>query len=182
MGKPILRPGDEFATKNPMALGCLINLAQKVKSVDNESVYTHAGLIIDPQGTTLESLWTVKTQNLWTAYAGEKVLIVRNLNMNPGAYVAGMNKIKKHIGQWYPAHRLILHLAGLGKFIHWNRVVCSELVAKFETGCSESFNCGETGFLRNWYGVNPDNLVDRWKISRYYKYIYEGVIIPEEKT
>jgi hypothetical protein len=30
--------------------------------------------------------------------------------------------------------------------------------------------------MRNHYGVNPDNLVDRWKISRYYETVFEGVV------
>ena len=88
MNRPLLSPGDEFATKNPMALGCAINVLQAAWSTDNESAYTHAGIIMDPQGTTLESLWTVKSQNIWEAYRGEKVLIVRNINMTTGLYVA----------------------------------------------------------------------------------------------
>ena len=176
MDFPILCCGDEFATKNPMALGCVINIIQKAKATDNESTYTHSGIITDPQGATLESLWTVKSQNLWEAYKGERVLIARNVNMDLGVYIAGMNKIKKHIGQWYPVHRLALHMIGLAKFIHWDRIVCSELTAKFETGCAEYAPDREMGFLRNWYGVNPDNLTDRWKISRYYETIFEGVV------
>lgn len=177
MERPFLAPGDEFATKNPMALGMAINFVQRAKSVDNESTYTHSGIIIDPYGATLEALWTVKSQNLWDAYKGEKVLIVRNIYMNLAVYVAGFCKIRDHIGQWYPAPRLFLHLIGLGKWIHWDRVVCSELTAKFEAGCAEYLGPDKAaGFMRNHYGVNPDNLVDRWKISRYYETVFEGVI------
>lgn len=176
MTRPILRPGDEFATKNPMALGALINLCQKVKATDNESEYSHTGIILEPTGTTLEALWTVGSQNLWEAYRGNKVLVVRNINMTPDTYVCGIAKIRKHIGQWYPVHRLLIHLVGLAKFIHWNRVVCSELAAKFETGCAEFRPEKEMGFMRNWYGVNPDDLSDRWRISRYYEIIFEGVV------
>jgi hypothetical protein len=176
MNRPILRPGDEFATKNPMALGALINLCQKVKATDNESEYSHTGIILEPGGTTLESLWTVKSQNLWEAYRGVRVLVVRNINMTPDTYVHGIAKIRKHIGQWYPVHRLLLHLAGLAKFIHWDRVVCSELTAKFECGCAERIGEFECGFLRNWYGVNPDDLADRWRISRYCRTIFEGTV------
>jgi hypothetical protein len=177
MERPTLNPGDEFATKNPMALGIAINFVQKVKAVDNESTYTHTGIITDPYGATLESLWTVKSQNLWEAYKGEKVLIVRNINMTLPVYVAGFCKIREHLGQWYPAPRLLLHLIGLGKWIHWDRVVCSEFTAKFETGCAEYLGPDKaSGFMRNHYGVNPDNLVDRWKISRYYETVFEGII------
>ena len=177
MKHPTLCPGDEFATKNPMALGMGINFVQKAKSVDNDSVFTHTGIITDSKGTTLEALWTVKGQNLWEAYEGERTLVVRNINMTPPVFEAGYEKIKKHIGQWYPAHRLLLHLLHVAKWVHWGRVVCSELTAKFETGCAEHFGPDKTsGFLRNYYGVNPDNLVDRWLISRYYTVIFDGII------
>ncbi|MHB8772975.1 MAG: hypothetical protein ACYC7J_18425 [Syntrophales bacterium] len=181
MEYPLLRPGDEFATRNPMALGAIINLAQAARAVDNESCYSHTGVIkeaLTPEtAMTLESLWTVKSQPLWEAYRGCRVLVVRNINMQPAVYIAGFEKIRKHIGQWYPAHRLLLHAIGLAKWIHWDRIVCSELTAKFETGCAEFLGLDRAaGFLRNYYGVNPDNLVDRWKESRYFETVFEGVV------
>lgn len=175
MTRPILCPGDEFATRDSAALGGLIRLVISAKSADNEATYNHTGIILDPQGTTLESLWTVKRQNIWEAYRGERVLIVRNANMSPGVFTAGYAKIEPHIGQWYPAHRLVLHFLGLAKFMHWSRVVCSELTAKFEAGCAEAIPHREAGFLRNWYGVNPDHLTDRWRISRFYQTVYEEI-------
>lgn len=177
MDYPILCPGDEFASKNPMALGAVINVCQKVKAADNESIYTHTGLITDPYASTLESLWTVKSQNLWEAYRGERVLVVRNVNMTPLVYAAGFEKIRRHIGQWYPAHRLLLHFLGVAKWIHWDRIVCSEFTGKFETGCAEFLGLDRaSGFMRNYYGVNPDNLTDRWRESRYYRTVFEGVV------
>jgi hypothetical protein len=177
MERPILCSGDEFATKNPMAIGWAINFVQRMKAVDDESTYTHTGIITHPDGDTLEALWTVKSQNLWDAYRGEKVLIVRNLGMTLPIYVAGFCKIREHIGQWYPVLRLLLHLIGAAKWIHWDRVVCSELTAKFEAGCAEYLGPDRAaGFMRNHYGVNPDNLVDRWKISRYYQTVFEGIV------
>lgn len=177
MEYPELRAGDEFATRNPMALGALINICQAARAVDNESAYSHTGIITDPKGATLEALLKVKSQNLWGSYRGARVLIVRNVNMTPDVYAAGYQKIRGHIGQWYPAHRLILHLVGLAKWIHWGRIVCSELTAKFETGCAERIGLDSaSGFLRNYYGVNPDNLTDRWRESRYYETVYEGVV------
>lgn len=177
--RPALLPGDEFATRNPMALGAAINIVQRAKSIDNESLYTHAGIITTSAGRTLESLWTVSHQNLWDAYRGQKALIVRNVNMTPEVYLAGYAKIKKHIGQWYPFPRLILHMLHMAKWVHWNRVVCSELVAKFESGCAGFLagrNVENNGFLLNWYGINPDDLSDRWCISRYYNIVFEGII------
>jgi len=177
MERPTLCPGDEFATKNPMALGMAINFVQKAKSVDNESEYSHTGIITDSYGATIEALWTVKAQNIWDAYRGEKVLIVRNIEMTLPVYVAGAVNIRKHIGQWYPAHRFLFHLLGVAKWIHWDRIVCSELTAKFEAGCAEYLGPDRgSGFMRNYYGVNPDNLVDRWKISRFFNVVFEGMV------
>lgn len=178
MDSPILYCGDEFATRNSSIIGAAIRFGQKVKAADNESTYNHTGIITDPQGATLEALWTIKSQNVWKDYAGEKILIVRNVNMTLPVYVAGMTKIKKHVGQWYPVPRLLLHLIGAAKWIHWDRVVCSELTAKFEAGCADYLADREAGFMRNWYGVNPDHLADRWRISRYYTTVFEGVIEP----
>ncbi|MFA7465187.1 MAG: hypothetical protein WCY54_09045 [Syntrophales bacterium] len=176
MERPKLLPGDEFATANPMALGKIINVIQTAKAVDNDSEYTHTGIIVDPHGATLEALWTVNSQNLWEAYKGKKVLIVRNTGMTPKVFAAGMEKIQGHIGQWYPAHRLILHVLHVAKWIHWDRIVCSELTAKFEAGCAEYLGEDKAaGFMRNYYGINPDDLVDRWKISRYYTTVFEGI-------
>jgi hypothetical protein len=176
MNRPQLFPGDEFAACNPEAFGSVINFVQRMKAVDDESQYTHTGVITDPNGDTLESHWTVERLNIWVAQRGRSVLIVRNINMTPPVYAAGFEKIRKHIGQWYPVHRLFLQLLGLAKYIHWTKVVCSELTAKFEEGCAEFLGPDKTsGFMRNHYGVNPDNLVDRWKISRYYVIVYEGV-------
>ncbi len=177
VSQPVLHPGDEFATKNPMSLGVAINFVQKAGAADNESEYTHTGIVTVAWGMALEALWTVKSQNLWEAYRGEKVLVVRNLYMSPQVFAAGYAKVQRHIGQWYPVHRLLLHLLGVAKWIHWDRIVCSELTAKFEAGCAEYLGSDfGAGFMRNYYGVNPDDLVDRWKISRYYETVFEGVV------
>lgn len=177
--RPILLPGDEFATKNPMALGTAINFVQRAKSIDNESEYTHTGIITAADGTTLEALWTIRPQNIWEAYRGKKTFIARNINMNPAVFRAGYERVRKHIGQWYPFPRLLLHLLHVAKWVHWDRVVCSELTAKFEAGCAEYLDgimTEKTGFMRNWYGINPDDLSDRWCISRYYNIVFEGII------
>lgn len=169
-----LLPGDEFVTRNPMALGSVINIVQTIKAVDNQSAYTHAGIITASDGTTLEALWTVKEQKLFRDYGGQQILIVRNVHMSKDIFAAGYEKIKGHIGQWYPFHRLLLHMVGLAKFVHWSRLVCSELAAKFEAGCAEFLGDNNYGFLRAWYGVNPDNLADRWRDSKHYQVLYEG--------
>jgi hypothetical protein len=161
-----------------MMLGAAINFVQRAKSIDNQSEYTHAGIITAPDGTTLEALWSVQSKNIWDAYRGEKTLIVRHALMSPDVYAAGYAKIDKHIGQWYPGLRLVLHLLHMAKWVHWDHVVCSELVAKFEAGCAKFLEDADrtSGFLHNWYGVNPDDLTDRWRLGRYYEIVFEGIV------
>lgn len=97
-----IKPGDIFLSRNPMALGKVINFVQKIQSQDKKSVYPHAGIVLDEEGTTLEALWTVKSQNLFKDYKGDQVLIVRWDKMDPERFKSGFEKIKPHIGQVYP--------------------------------------------------------------------------------
>lgn len=173
----VLCPGDEFAVHSSEPLGWAINCVQKAKAADNESTFNHTGVILTSDATTIEAKWTVKQQNLWEAYRGKRCLVVRNISMDQHLFAAGYAKIEKHLGQRYPVHRLVLHLLGLAKWVHWDRVVCSELTAKFEVGCAEYLGLDvASGFMTNHYGVNPDHLTDRWRISRYYQTIFEGII------
>jgi len=155
-----LQKGDIFVTRNPMALGRAINAIQRVWSTDNESTYSHAGIIIDPDGLTFESLWTVKRQNIWKAYHGDKVLIGRSSYMSPQAFEVGFEAIKEHEGDWYPFHRLFLHIIPpLAKYISVGPMVCSELVGRF-------LNEAEIPYFESYKGLNPDTIADRierWK-------------------
>lgn len=155
--RPVLKPGDIFLSKNPMALGIAINAVQTFWSTDNKSEYSHSGIILDSAGKTLESLWTVKNQNLWDAYKGEQILIARHKLMSQGRFDLGYSKIEKHIGQVYPLWRLpIMVFPPAGKYLSFGRVVCSELTCKMLNGA---------GFNIEWKGKNPDNVHDmvrRW--------------------
>ena len=165
--KPILNPGDIFCTRNPMALGRIINGMQKFWSPDNQSEYSHSGIILDSKENTFESLWTIKRSNLNT-YISKKILIGRHINMNSKLFQIGFDKIKHHEGQWYPMHRLPLFIIPpLAKYIATGYFpVCSELAAKFLYRC----------YLleENWKGKNPDHIADmiiKWKV---FEVIFEG--------
>lgn len=166
-----LQVGDVFGSRNPMRLGRAINFAQRIWSLDNESTYSHVGIITDMDGTTLEALWQVKEQNLFDSYAGQQVIIARpNASRLMRQY--GINMILKlHKGDVYPVWRLLFHLippvakyasAG-GRFL-----VCSELTAKYLYFA----NVRPKPFV----GVNPDNLVDEWKTHKGYEVIFEGTL------
>ena len=164
-----LKKGDFFLSRNPMMLGRVINLNQKFWSKDNKSKYSHAGIILDEYGTTLESLWTVKSQNLFEGYKDTEILIARHDQMNVETFKKGYDGIKHHIGQWYPGYRLPLMIfPPLAKYIHFGRVVCSELDYKFGTKAGL--------FNHKWYGKTPDDVHDMIKYERDWNIIFEGKV------
>lgn len=164
-----LKPGDIFCTRNPMWLGRAINGVQRFWSSDGESKYSHAGIILNSDGLTLEALWTIREQNLFSAYAGCQVLIGRHVNMNPEAFREGMIAVNKYRGRWYPFHRLVFHLfPPAAKYISTGRyVVCSELAAKFLVAAK----C-----MRQWRGKNPDHLADMIRKWRTWDVVSEGAL------
>ena len=173
VGDIILRPGDVFATRNPQGLGKAICFVEAEKSADGQAEYGHSGIITDGSGKTLEAVWTIAEQSLFEAYAGQKTIICRYVDMTPEAFQKGLDSVKGELGRPYPFWRLFLHLFGLGK-VHLSddsTPVCSELTQKFliNAGCI-------TQSGKNWWGLNPDNLVDEWRISRYFRIVWEGIL------
>ena len=170
MTKIKLKPGDIFLTRNPMALGKAINWIQRIKSNDNESIYSHAGIITTESGMTLEALWTIKSQNLFEAYRGAKVMIGRHADMTKDHYLMGIKAVRPFTGRIYPFHRLFFHLIpGASKYINSGRfLVCSELVDKF---------LFESGVERRWYrGRNPDHIADMVRDWKKWETVFEGDI------
>lgn len=158
-----LNKGDIVLSRNPMRLGLAINAVQKFWSVDDASKYSHALIIVNEIGTTLEALWTVKNQNLFEDYKDAELIIGRNSKLNVEQGLAG---ISKHKGQWYPFYRLLFMLVPpVGKYLHFGRLVCSELVCKF---------LNKAGLDIEWHGKNPDNIHDMMKNGRDWEIIFEG--------
>lgn len=165
-----LKKGDIFLTRNPMMLGKIINAVQKFNSPDNESIYSHAGIIIDESGKTLEALWTVKSQNIYKDYKGIEVLILRYSGMTDEAFSNGMKKIKRHVGDFYPVIRLFtMIIPQIAKHLYLGNGVCSELTGEFLNGVG----------LKDvyWKGWTPDNLHDYTRIHRDFSVVHKGVPI-----
>lgn len=152
----IFKRGDIFLSENPMFLGKGINFVSSMYSVDRKSEYSHAGFFVDPS-TILEASYTVSFSDFIIKYEDKGVLVGRHNEMTNDRYIKGLSKIEEHIGQIYPFHRLFLHFFNLAQFIHWDRMVCSELVAKFLFGAD----------LRTYkyYGTTPDHLCDEINCS-----------------
>lgn len=166
-----LKSGDVFATNLSGPLGKLIKVGERVYSEDSEASYSHAGIILDWDGTTFEALWTVKRQNIWSAYQGTPIIIARYTDMDLPSFNRGFNCVKQQEGQIYPVGRLLLHILNLAKLHLPNRMVCSELVACFLIMAGAKTLGG-----KNPYGISPDELVDEWRISKYFDIVYEGTI------
>jgi len=164
-----VKRGDVFCSAFPGArLGWLIKVVETIRAKDWHAAYSHAGIIIHKDGETVESLWKVKSQNIYEAYKGCTVLIARYNALTQGKYYIGLRMLNKNIGKRYPIFRLPLHLLGLGRFIHWKKMVCSELVAKF-------LHCVGARH-RHYFGVNPDDLADEFKNWKIYEVVFEGII------
>ena len=169
MQYPQVQQGDIFLTANPMWLGRAINSAQRFWSKDSHSIYSHAGIMITGTGRTYEALWTVKSQNLFTAYKGKQALIARHIDMSPARFLYSLKYIRNcHDKDWYPFYRLFFHLLPPLAKMATGSVVCSELVALFL----------EKSGIMNWHnGCNPDDLHDRIKNHRGWVTIFEGRLL-----
>jgi hypothetical protein len=170
----MIQRGDVFVVRSPGVLPAVIRWTEVLWSADNVAEYNHAGIVIADDLTTLEARWKVKEWNL-SKYAGREIAIYRPTktlaavpitsgNIDSAIYLIEEN----HKGQFYPVHRLFLHLIRpLAKFSYKGRfLVCSELVAKY------LHLLGARGKL--FAGTNPDMLADEWKHWRYFNLVYKG--------
>jgi len=167
-----LKRGDIFCARNPMFLGRAINFVQKIHAKDNQSEYSHSGIIVIggdmKEAGTFEALWTNKQQEFYKSYKGKKVLIGRHKDMNLKLFNRGWNGIRKHEGKWYAGYRLpLFFIPFLAKYLSLGLGVCSELTMKF---------LFKAGLASNWKGWNPDDVADMIHNYRDYEIIYEGVL------
>lgn len=163
-----LLPGDVFLTSNPQMLGKLINLVQLVWSKDNQSKYTHSGIILDSTGGMIEATWTTRRGNIFEEYHNKRILIARHDEMDNEAFARGWDAIKKHEGRWYPGYRLVFALIPpVAKFVNFGQAVCSEYTAKF---LNNSVYCPDV-----WKGQTPDDIHDMVRNWKGWSIPYEGI-------
>jgi hypothetical protein len=172
-----LQPGDVFSSEGGMGVfSAGIRLVERVHSRDNEATYGHAGLIIDPAGAVLDTLWTVQRTQL-SRYAGQRVIIarpVRQMNGRPvdaGTVRLCLRAIEiMDAGRWYPAHRILLHLVPpLAKYVAAGaHKVCSERTAAYLADINTR--------PLPWAGATPDMLADEWRVWRNFDVLFEGVL------
>lgn len=167
-----LQPGDNFLSYNPKAWHCnAINSFQRFWALDNRSFYTHAGLIIDSDGTTYEAvgrpLWKITSRNFDEVYSGLNVLIARHERMNIDVFKTAFPAVEKYNGDVYPLHRLLMHtIPPLAKALCVGPGVCSEILALFNYTAD---------LFPYWRGINPDWLEEIYRQWKGWNIIYEGV-------
>jgi len=163
-----LEPGMIFCSQSAGVIGKTINFFQKLNASDNNSEYSHSGIITSAFGDTFESLTTIRKSTL-KPYTGKKILIGRNKNMTMELYQKGWAAVKPHEGQVYPYWRLPMQLIPwVGKMGRGNWPVCSELTCKFLAACDN--------MCFYWKGKCPDDIADmiiRWKA---WDTVFEGVL------
>jgi hypothetical protein len=147
-------------------LDILINFVQKLYAKDNKSIYSHSGIIIDDLGNTWEASKTVCSKNIFTDYKDKDILVVRYNDLTEVKFDIGYVRVKQYAGDKYPWYRLILYILRLEKYIHWTKMVCSELVAKYLNSIGARHNY--------WFGTNVDDLHDEYVNYKIYTTIYEG--------
>lgn len=172
MGRIPMKPGDLFLSYSPGLVSKMINAIQRFWSADGESKYSHAGIILNEQGDIFEAVGKGISSGAIDHYAGQPVMIARNVNMALPTFQYAFGKVKHRRGEGYPVHRLFLHLFpplskwGLGM------AVCSELVAEFL--------CFANVFTF-WQGVNPDELADIFRHWKGFEIVFEGTLPEKEK-
>jgi hypothetical protein len=164
-----VNPGDFFLVDSSNLLGTIINSVQKFWAYDNNSIYSHAGLIIDRAGTTFELRLKAESRNFFKACKNRKVLIARNDLMTEALFSKFFIKFEKERkDKFYPIGRLLLHLFPPSLKLFPNSIgVCSEFV---------SFFYYKLNLLDYWMGFNPDWLADIAKNWKHWNIIYEGVL------
>lgn len=160
-----LQPGDYFVVSTKSLLARLIIAVETFWSKDGNAQYNHAGIVLDKDGNTFESLRHINHYHI-SQYRGCRVLIVRYKEMTPERFERGMKECLKYDGMNYPWWRFPLHLLGIARHFHFTFPVCSELVGvhKFHAGVA---NC-------DGWGWTPDDLADNWLINKNVLIIYEG--------
>jgi hypothetical protein len=155
------KPGDVFVVKSPDWISRAICAVERRDPL-GDSTYSHAGVIVDSDGKTIESLWTVRYGNI-NDYAGCPLLIGRYKKMDEERFKTGLSQILPHLGEYYPAYRIPLILFGLGRFVHWYKLVCSELAVSFLDGAC--FHDGDFSEFEDPFGWTPADVAsvfERW--------------------
>ncbi|MGA2227938.1 MAG: hypothetical protein ABSH41_26180 [Syntrophobacteraceae bacterium] len=157
----ICKPGDVFVVRSGDLFSRAICAVER-RDPGGDSTWSHAGVIVGPNGKTIESLWTVRYGNI-NDYAGCPLLVGRYKHMDDERFKTGMAQILPHLGETYPAYRIPLMLLGLGRFVHWYKLVCSELAVSFLDGACFRDRFSEFEDPFGWTPADVAKVLERWE-------------------
>ena len=158
------RPGDMFVVEGKAAISGLIRYFSR-------GLASHAGLITDSFGNTIESLHRIRHAHV-ADYLGQRIVIVRPIAFEEKKEEAIKAVRANWLNKRYPYWRLLVHaidsiLPTFGKINLLKIPVCSELVA------FAGWKMGVRDGDKIW-GTNPDDLADEWLFSDKYEIVYRG--------
>jgi len=160
-----LQPGDLFLTCGTSKISKAINSFQRWWSIDNTSIYSHAGIIVDSTGRTFEAKFSGVNYFHLDDMKDQPLLIARHDFMLPQVFNKAFERLQYHTGLMYPFHRIFLHIIPpLAKVFAKDKAVCSEIVGQL---------LYHAELLSYWKGINPDDLHDMFINWKYYNIIFK---------
>lgn len=168
MTKPECLPGDIFCVGSSKLLGKMINHVQKFRALDNHSMYTHTGIILDTDGKTMESLWKIQEYHL-RHYSTLPVIIGRHKQMTPRLAEIGLKSIQYYMGRKYPIHRFFFHILPIAKHVPTGSyLMCCDLVMAFLYICN---------LVTTYEGYNVDDIADMIQTHKDFNIIFEDRLL-----
>ena len=173
----MLHPGDTFCVSNMGQSATIfekgISFIERLKDVQTDYNFVHSGIIVNYNGRTYESRLRVG-YNWISDYTGCDIIIGRpKIQLSGKQFYTSFEKVySNHDHEFYPIYRLPLHFLGVSKFIHWHKVVCSELVAQFLNYYIRDSNIYT---FENWFGWEPGNLAYTFEHDNNFEIIYRGI-------
>lgn len=165
--------GDLVAVQTETVGGGFIRVKDRVNSADDAAPYSHTLIVVDDNGVTFEARPSngLNYYSLYD-YIGHNVLIVRPKVHGQKKEEALDTIVAKLKGKPYPKARILLHAISrpLAKWIHFGVPVCSESTAFY----AFLMEIGDN----NYFGRTPDMEADRWKDSKHFYVVYEGILKP----
>ena len=103
------QPADVVLTRSPSWYAKLIRFGTQRRG-EGKTIFNHAGIIVDYEGTMVEALGTVKSHNIVDAYAGAKssVAIYRPTNIPKADREVICDKARSYIGDSYGYGKIVL--------------------------------------------------------------------------
>ena len=144
----------------------IIRWFQSLWAKDGKVNYDHAAVAVSKDMLFEATTPTIGLYDIGPEhYLGSTVKVFRCKGMTFAKASEGRRHILTLSGMKYPVHRLFLFALRLARFIHWKRMVCSEVAAKFLT---------DAGFCDHWWGVDVDQLHDYMESDSRFVVVFEG--------